>query len=183
MTLLITGGARSGKSAQAERLAADSGLDVVYIATALAKDAEMRERIRHHRARRPENWRTVEAPIALAAALSEHAAPSRCLVVDCLTLWLTNLIFADEPQADESAVLVRGRQFETQRNALLTTLPALPGTTILVGNEIGMGIVPMTPLSRFFTDENGRLNQAVAALSSEVCLMVAGCPLWVRHSR
>lgn len=165
MITFIVGGARSGKSAFAERLAAQSGREVVYVATAEAGDAEMRARIEHHRARRPPGWLTVEAPLALAAALRSHAAPGRALLVDCLTLWLSNLVHADGPK------------LAAEREALLAALPALPGEVLLVSNEVGAGIVPLGTVNRLFVDEAGLLHQAVARLSARVYWMVAGCPV------
>ena len=164
MKELILGGARSGKSALAERLAAESGLGVVYIATATAGDAEMAERIAHHRSRRPALWDLVEESLHLAAALRGAAAPDRCLLVDCLTLWLNNVI------ADE--VLYR-----RERSALLEVLPGLPGRVILVSNEVGMGIVPLGELTRRYCDEAGRLHQDLAQLCDRVTLVAAGLPL------
>ena len=164
MKELILGGARSGKSALAERLAAESGLAVAYIATATAGDAEMAERIAHHRARRPAAWAVVEKSVQLAAALQEAAAPGRCLLVDCLTLWLNNVI------ADED-------RFRQERDALLEVLPGLPGRIILVSNEVGMGIVPLGELTRRYCDEAGRLHQDLARLCDRVTLVAAGLPL------
>ncbi|HEY0335142.1 MAG TPA: bifunctional adenosylcobinamide kinase/adenosylcobinamide-phosphate guanylyltransferase [Stenotrophomonas sp.] len=166
---LILGGARSGKSALAERRALDSGLSVVYVATAQALDAEMDARIEHHRARRPAHWACVEAPTGLADALRLHAAPERVLIVDCLTLWLSNLMGDVDP----------GR-FARERDALLATLPHLPGRILLVSNEVGQGVVPMGALSRRFVDEAGRLHQLLAAHCDRVCLVVAGLPLWLK---
>lgn len=166
---LILGGARSGKSALAERRAAEfaeSGLEVVYLATAAAGDEEMARRIAHHRTRRPAHWRTVEECIALAEALRANAAPDRCLLVDCLTLWLSNLLL--------------GPGLEPERSRLLESLPALPGHVILVSNEVGWGIVPMNELARRFADEQGRLNQAVAAVCDRVTLVAAGLPLTLK---
>lgn len=162
MIELIIGGARSGKSAHAERQALDSGLQVTYLATAQALDEEMAQRIAHHRARRPAGWRSVEEPVALADALARAAAPETCLLVDCLTLWLSN-------------VLLAGRDGEIEK--LLETLPALPGRLLLVSNEVGSGIVPENALARRFRDEAGRLHQMVAAGADSVVFMVAGMPL------
>lgn len=166
MKTLILGGARSGKSALAERLAGDSGRDVVYIATAQAHDDEMRERIAHHRARRPAHWQSVEEPLALADALRRHAREDRCLLVDCLTLWLSNLLIGPEPA-----------RFERERDALLDRLPALPGELLLVSNEVGLGIVPMGALSRRFVDEAGRLHQTLATHCERVLFVAAGLPI------
>jgi adenosylcobinamide kinase/adenosylcobinamide-phosphate guanylyltransferase len=179
MAELILGGARSGKSALAEARAGDSGLEVVYVATGEAQDAEMLARIAHHRARRPPHWATVEAPLHLAATLQGEAMPGRLLLVDCLTLWLSNLLFYGQPQ-DGS---VDEQRFAAESAALLETLPDLPGRVLLVSNEVGCGIVPMNALARRFADEQGRLNQRVAALCSRVTLVAAGLPLELKESR
>ncbi len=159
---LVLGGARSGKSAYAEGLiGAHAG--VVYVATGQAFDDEMRDRIEAHRARRPTDWRTIEAPIDLAAAL-EAASP---ILVDCLTLWLTNLLLA---RADVSAHV----------GAVERTLARRTHPTILVSSETGLGIVPVDALSRRFRDEAGLLNQRIASLADDVVLIVAGLPLIVK---
>lgn len=163
---LILGGTRSGKSALAERLAIDGGVEVVYVATAQAGDAEMAARIAHHRSRRPQQWRCVEEPIHLADVLREHAHARRCILVDCLTLWLSNLL----GHAD-------GHVFERERTRLLEALPALPGQLLMVSNEVGFGIVPLGELTRRFVDESGRLHQAIAAVSERVVFVAAGLPL------
>jgi adenosylcobinamide kinase/adenosylcobinamide-phosphate guanylyltransferase len=179
---LILGGARSGKSREAERRAAACGLAVTVIATAEAGDAEMAARIRRHRADRPAAWRTVEAPLALADALAREAAPERCLVVDCLTLWLSNLLAGAEtlPPAAGADSLPR---FRHEREALLAVLPTLPGRVLLVANEVGLGLVPETPLGRLFRDEAGRLNQAMAALCPTVVFVAAGLPLVLKQGQ
>ncbi len=169
MRTLILGGARSGKSRLAERMAHEIGLAVTYIATAQAHDAEMAARIAEHRARRPAHWRSIEEPISLADALREHAAPERCLLVDCLTLWLTNLLV-------HSDAAIFGRE----RAALLAALPELPGTIIMVSNETGMGIVPLGELTRRYSDEAGWLHQELAAQCDNVLLTVAGLPLTLK---
>lgn len=166
MRTLILGGARSGKSALAERLAGAGGREVVYIATARPGDDEMAARIAHHRARRPAAWTSVEEPLALADALREHARAGRCVLVDCLTLWLSNLLL------DANAACCA-----RERDALLDLLPALPGEVLLVSNEVGMGVVPLGRLSRRFVDEAGRLHQALAACCERVLLVAAGLPL------
>ncbi len=169
MKELILGGVRSGKSRHAESLARDSGLEVIYLATARPGDAEMQDRIAAHRARRPAHWRLVEEPLALASALSAHASPARCLIVDCLTLWLTQLLCEDDPA-----------RLELEQAALLATLPNLPGRILLIGNETNMGVMPMGELSRRYCDEAGALHQALAAQCERVTLMVAGLPLLVK---
>lgn len=166
MHTLILGGARSGKSALAESLATSSAREVVYLATGQALDEEMAVRIAHHRTRRPAHWRCVEAPLALADALRAHAGTDTCLLVDCLTLWLSNLL----THADAGL-------FARERDALLAALPHLPGEVILVGNEVGLGIVPMGELSRRFVDEAGRLHQALGTICDRVVFVAAGLPL------
>lgn len=182
MITLISGGARSGKSSYAEALAVQSGLQVVYIATAHAGDTEMDARIRRHRAQRPAHWITVEEPRTLGTALRAHARADRCIVIDCLTLWLTNLILADHPANGEVALIEPGPQFTAERADFLDALQAVPGEIIAIGNEVGMGVVPLGALSRFFVDESGRLNQAIAASAGKVVWMVAGCPVVAKGS-
>jgi adenosylcobinamide kinase/adenosylcobinamide-phosphate guanylyltransferase len=161
---LVLGGARSGKSRYAERLveaAADSG---TYCATAEAGDAEMAARIAAHRARRGAFWRTVEEPLALAAAIAAEARHERPLLVDCLTLWLSNVMLA-------------GRNVDDEVAALAAALRLAAGPVVLVANEVGMGLVPETPLGREFRDAAGRLNQKVAAVADRVVFVAAGLPL------
>lgn len=166
---LILGGARSGKSSLAEQLATASGLAVTYIATSQPLDEEMRQRIAHHRQRRPAHWQLVEEPLALARVLREHAAAERCLLVDCLTLWLTNLLLQEDEQ-----------RLEQERQALLEVLGELPGRLILVSNETGLGVVPMGELSRRYVDEAGWLHQALARRSDRVQFCVAGLPMLLK---
>ena len=162
-TILVIGGARSGKSRRALELARGMALDRVFIATAEPSDAEMSERIERHRAERGSGFSTVEAPLKLVEALEAAASPKRVVVVDCLTLWLSNLMHDD-------------RKADTQAAALARFLARPPGAVILVSNEAGMGLVPDTPLGRRFRDAQGSLNQAVAAVCQRVELMVAGLP-------
>jgi adenosylcobinamide kinase/adenosylcobinamide-phosphate guanylyltransferase len=162
----IIGGARSGKSAHAEMLATALPSPWIYIATAQAFDAEMAERIAHHRARRGEGWETVEAPLDLADALATIPAGAP-LLLDCLTLWVSNNMLAEHQVEDASARLVE-------------ILSKPRGPWFVVSNEVGMGIVPDTPLGRRFRDEQGRLNQKVAAVAQQVFLMVAGLPMQVK---
>lgn len=163
-TLLVLGGARSGKSGYAQRVVERSGLERVLVATAEAGDSEMAERIARHRADRGGAWRLVEEPLDLSGALAREAGPDRAVLVDCLTLWLSNLVLAGgDPEG------------ETER--LRATLRALPGPAVLVSNEVGSGLVPDTPLGRAFRDAQGRLNGAMAASCDVVVMLVAGCPL------
>lgn len=171
MKELILGGARSGKSALAEKRAMESGLEVVYIATATAGDDEMAARIEHHQQQRSSEWSLVEEPLSLADVLQQHAADGRCLLVDCLTLWLSNLL-------GES-----GERCEREIAALLRVLPKLPGEIILVSNEIGLGIVPIGALTRHFVDETGRLHQRLAAICERVTFVAAGLPLSMKDER
>jgi adenosylcobinamide kinase/adenosylcobinamide-phosphate guanylyltransferase len=169
MKRLILGGVRSGKSRLAEGLARESGLPVTYLATALPGDAEMEARIEAHRARRPRHWLIVEEPYRLAEALQQHAEVRRCLLVECLTLWLTNLLLDADSQ-----------RYERERQALLDGLPNLPGEIILVANETNMGVIPMGEVSRRFCDESGWLHQALAECCDQVLLTVAGLPLQLK---
>ena len=167
MKEMIVGGARSGKSTLAERRARESGLPVTYIATAQALDGEMTRRIALHRARRPASWGLLEAPLALPAAIREHAAPGHCLLVDCLTLWLTNLMLG-------------GHDWRAAGRALIAALPEQRAPVVFVTNELGAGIVPENRLAREFRDAAGLLNQWVAAAAEEVTLAVCGLPLKVK---
>jgi adenosylcobinamide kinase / adenosylcobinamide-phosphate guanylyltransferase len=175
---LVLGGARSGKSALAERLARDSGKEVVYLATSHAGDTEMDARIAHHRARRPSAWRTVEEPTALAQTLRALCAPERIVLVDCLTLWLTNLMFSARQDYPEIGPIDLPPLFAEECAALLEWLERPPaGDVIFVSNEVGMGIVPYGAVSRAFVDEAGRLHQDVAARCDRVLFVAAGLPL------
>lgn len=165
MNELILGGVRSGKSRLAEHRALETGMPVTYIATAQAEDNEMRSRIAEHRRRRPRMWTLVEEPLELAAALDVHATMGQCVIVECLTLWLTNLLLDDDAHT-----LAR------ERDALLARLRDLPGYTIFVGNETGLGVVPAASLARRFCDEAGRLHQEMAHHCDRVILTVAGLP-------
>lgn len=169
---LILGGVRSGKSRLAERLALASGGEVTYVATAQPRDdAELRARIDAHRDRRPPAWHTVEAPLQLAAALRAHDGPGRCVLVDCLTLWLTNLLCDDD-----------ATRLAREREALVEVLPVLQAEVLLVSNETGLGVVPLGELTRRFLDEAGVLHQRLAARCERVVLTVAGLPLALKGS-
>ena len=161
---LVLGGARSGKSRYAERLVEAAAPGGTYCATAEPGDVEMAQRIALHRARRGAFWQTVEAPLNLADAILRAAAPERPLVVDCLTLWLSNLMLA-------------GRSPDAETASLRAALRDAAGAVVLVANEVGLGLVPETPLGRRFRDEAGRLNQEMAALAHRVVFLAAGLPL------
>jgi adenosylcobinamide kinase/adenosylcobinamide-phosphate guanylyltransferase len=168
-TTLVLGGARSGKSQFAEQLIGASGLAQVYVATATPGDEEMQARIAHHRRRRGEGWTTVEEPLALVEALAREATTGRVVLVDCLTLWLSNLMFAE-----------RDPEVEARRLARFLGVAKYP--IVLVSNEVGLGLVPETPLGRNFRDAQGRLNQIVAATVPDVVFIAAGLPLWLKRS-
>ena len=168
----VLGGARSGKSAHAEQLARDSALPVTYVATArVADDAEFSTRIAHHRERRPAHWRLLEADIDLAGAVTQIDAPGHCMLIDCLTLWLANLLCPPEGDA------LSADQTHAHVAALEAALVNAKGKVIVVSNEIGLGVVPLGAATRLYVDELGRLNQRIAALSTQATMMVAGLPL------
>jgi adenosylcobinamide kinase/adenosylcobinamide-phosphate guanylyltransferase len=172
---LVLGGARSGKSRYAElliesALAAGPYEGATYLATAEALDAEMTARIEEHRRRRSDAWRTVEAPLDLVAALTGHANPLHPALVDCLTLWLSN-------------VIGDGRDADAEATALAARLRDLPGPAVLVSNEVGLGIVPNNALARDFRDRAGRLNQVVAEVADRVLFVAAGLPLVMKDNK
>ena len=180
---LVLGGARSGKSRYAETIAIAAGRELVYIATARAgtgDDSEMGERIAHHRASRDTRWRTVEEPLQLGEAILRASSPASVVLVDCLTLWLTNLVFSDGRIYPDLGRIDLPAAFHDQRAQLLSALEQASGDVILVSNEVGMGIVPMGAVTRSFVDEAGRLNQAVAALADRVIFVAAGLPLMLK---
>ncbi|KHF77779.1 Adenosylcobinamide-phosphate guanylyltransferase [Acinetobacter sp. neg1] len=172
MLQLILGGARSGKSRLAEQIAKDSGLSVVYIATAQALDDEMQQRIEHHRQQRPEHWQVCEEPIYLADRLLQCDQPNQLILVDCLTLWLTNLLLAEDTTL-----------LQQQTEKLLAFLAQLQAQVILVSNETGLGVVPMGEISRRFVDEAGRLHQALGQLAHKVTFCVAGFPMILKDEK
>jgi adenosylcobinamide kinase / adenosylcobinamide-phosphate guanylyltransferase len=167
---LVLGGARSGKSRHAEALIEAAAACARYVATAEAGDDEMRARIVLHRARRGPRWTTIEEPVALAQILRAEARADRPVLVDCLTLWLSNL-------------MVRGRDVALETAGLAAALEALPGPVVLVANEVGLGIVPDNPLAREFRDHAGRLNRDIAALADHVVFLAAGLPLVLKGER
>ncbi|MYN20675.1 bifunctional adenosylcobinamide kinase/adenosylcobinamide-phosphate guanylyltransferase [Rugamonas sp. FT107W] len=174
---LVLGGARSGKSGYADRLAIESGKEVVYIATATAGDAEMATRIAHHRAGRPSEWTTVEEPLALGNQLLRWSSPDRLILVDCLTLWLSNLLFSSGEQYPDVGEITLPALFHEQQDMLASALTKCASDVVLVSNEVGMGIMPFGAISRCFVDEQGRLNQAMAALCDRAVFVAAGLPL------
>lgn len=162
--ILILGGARSGKSAYGESLAAAHKGPLTYIATAEARDGEMKARIATHVERRGARWNTIEAPIELAATLIDTARSGAFVLVDCVTLWLTNVMLADEDT-------------QAATDALIEALERVEGTVVLISNEVGSGIVPENALARRFRDIAGLANQRLAAQCDEVVLVTAGLPL------
>ncbi|MDX1292585.1 MAG: bifunctional adenosylcobinamide kinase/adenosylcobinamide-phosphate guanylyltransferase [Hyphomonas sp.] len=162
--LLVLGGARSGKSSRAQAVAAAAASRRVYVATAEPLDAEMADRIARHKADRGEGWRTVEAPLDLVPVIEPLALLDEFILVDCLTLWLSNLFH-------------HGRDVEAETEALCAWLQASSANIALVSNEIGLGLVPETSLGRAFRDAQGRLNQKVAAVCDRVEFVAAGLPL------
>jgi len=166
---LVLGGARSGKSAYAERLVNtdEAGL---YLATAEIRDDEMAERVRLHRGRRDRTWTTVEEPLNLAQALKEHSSPRRPVLVECLTIWLSNLMEAQRNIGSETGVLVE-------------TLSLLQGPVVFVSNEVGQGIIPDNRLARDFVDASGRLNQSIAMIADRVIFINAGLPTVLKEVR
>lgn len=177
---LILGGARSGKSAHAEGLAGASGHPVTCIVTAHAGDSEMAARIAHHRARRDPAWVTVEEAIALGEAIERHCTAGRTVLVDCLSVWLSNLLFSGGTSFPDVGTLTPPPAFEPQRAQLLQAVDRAAGDLILVANEVGLGIVPMGAVSRWYVDEAGRLNQALAGLCERVVFVAAGLPMTLK---
>ena len=166
---LILGGARSGKSAYGERLAKDSEMPVVYVATAQAFDDEMRERIKQHQSDRPSHWQSIEVLCDLPQALLESSHSGNVVLVDCLTLWLMNLMYQQ-------------KDIHQSVTDLLHALTQVKGRVIMVSNEISMGVVPMGKESRLYVDELGRLHQRIAQAAKQVTLMVAGIPMVAKGS-
>jgi adenosylcobinamide kinase/adenosylcobinamide-phosphate guanylyltransferase len=166
-SLFVLGGARSGKSRYAQQRAEATGLSPLYIATAQAWDDEMRDRIRLHQDERGHAWSTIEAPLELAEAIRAHDTPDFALLVDCLTLWVTNLLLSDY-------------DIEAATTSLTDAVASARGQVILVSNEVGLGIVPENALARRFRDEAGKVNQRVAAAASEVQFIAAGLNIRIK---
>ena len=173
---LILGGARSGKSGYAEEIAKRNEdklqQEVFYIATAIPFDSEMEERIERHKSDRPTHWKSIEEPIHLAKALKQNSGKDKVVLVDCLTLWLNNLLLKD----DEASLNAEIEEF-------LSCIDSLQGTVIFVSNEVGMGVIPMGNLSRKFVDESGRLHQHLAKKVEHILLMVAGIAMTVKGNK
>jgi adenosylcobinamide kinase/adenosylcobinamide-phosphate guanylyltransferase len=167
--ILITGGARSGKSTYAEQRARELGSKLLYIATAEAKDEEMSQRIAEHKKRRGDDWATVEEPVELAETLLAQRHRTDCALVDCLTLWISNLLLRQD-----------GKYVEDKVTELLKAMAQIDFHLILVSNEVGYGIVPDNPLARQFRDLAGWANQRIAAAADQVVLVVAGIPMIVK---
>ncbi len=172
MLQLILGGARSGKSRLAEKIALQSGLNVIYIATAQPLDEEMQERILHHQESRPREWQVIEEPLYLSEKLQEIDAQNQLILIDCLTLWMSNLLLQDASELQMS-----------QCQKLLTILPNLKSEIILVSNETGLGVVPMGNISRKFIDESGRLHQQIGQIVQKVVFCVAGFPIILKEEK
>jgi len=164
---LILGGARSGKSGYAEQIAQSMSQAVTYVATAQALDSEMSERIAHHQTQRPNHWLTIEEPIQLAQVIKQHDDEGQVILVDCLTLWLMNIIYQEQ-------------DVQVAIDDFLAALQSVKGTVLLVSNEISMGVVPMGKASRDYVDSLGRLHQAIGRIADKVTLMVAGIPMAVK---
>ncbi|MFN3612954.1 MAG: bifunctional adenosylcobinamide kinase/adenosylcobinamide-phosphate guanylyltransferase [Rubrimonas sp.] len=163
----VIGGARSGKSRYAEMLAEAFSEELIYLATAEVRDREMADRVAAHKARRSGQWRTVEAPVALPESIAEVSKPGSIVLVDCLTLWLSN-------------VMLSGASVDDAQHRLMAAMSAAPGRMVLVSNEVGLGIVPDNALARRFRDAQGRLNQNVASNADLVVFMAAGLPLYLK---
>ena len=168
---LVLGGARSGKSAYAEKLAASTANKVVYVATAEIRDEAIEKRVALHRQSRPSEWQTVESPLQLANTLQSLAGDDVTILLDCLTMWVTNLLCAEDKDllAQEIGALVR-------------VLPELAGEVILVSNEVGLGVIPMGELTRDYVDTAGKLHQDIAVLADNVLMVVAGLPMAFKGS-
>ena len=165
--ILVIGGARSGKSLYAENLASSYDHELIYLATAEPRDIEMKQRIQDHQSRRGRRWKTIEEPIHLATALQLNCKLNTFVLVDCLTLWLSN-------------IMARANNFASEMKDLIVTLQHVEGRVVLVSNEVGLGIVPDNELARKFRDQAGLLNQSIASIADEVFLLSAGLPIKIK---
>lgn len=171
MKTLILGGIKSGKSSWAETLATNTGKAVTIIVTATAEDDEMKTRIRHHQQSRPSSWQVIEEPVSLARALNQALKNDHCIIIDCLTLWVTNLLLADDKSL-----------FEKEKQAFIDKVSTSTDSIIMVSNETSMGIIPMGDLTRRFCDETGILHQKIAEQCDNVLLTIAGLPMALKGS-
>ncbi len=171
MIELILGGAKSGKTAHALECAVNTGLPVTYVATATSGDEEMADRIANHKAERPDHWGLIEEPVRLAQIVDIHAVLGQCIIIDCLTLWFTNLLFNDD-----------GDLFARQTEAFLLAMENSKGHIIMVSNETGLGIVPVNKMSRQFCDAAGLMHQRLASISTRVRMVIAGLPLELKKN-
>ena len=172
MLQIILGGARSGKSRLAEQIAQKSQKTVIYIATAQANDAEMQQRIQHHQQQRPTEWQLIEEQLYLAECLEKNDAAEQIILVDCLTLWMSNLLMDSNPDLQMD-----------QCRKLLAILPKLKSDIILVSNETGLGVIPMGEITRKFVDESGRLHQQLGQIAEKVVFCVAGFPMILKGEK
>lgn len=166
MKHLVLGGVRSGKSAFAQEQVAASGKSVCYVATSQVWDDDMADRVRLHKDNRPTEWQLIEEPLALARVLHSLNSPDQAVIVECFTLWMTNLLCLE----DEA-------RLEEEKQALLKAVETFEGDLVLVSSEVGLGIMPMNALARRFGDETGAMNQALAKLTDRVTFVAAGLPL------
>ena len=172
MLQLILGGARSGKIRLAEQIAQKSQKTVIYIATAQANDAEMQQRIQHHQQQRPTEWQLIEEQLYLAECLEKNDVAEQIILVDCLTLWMSNLLMDSNPDLQMD-----------QCRKLLAILPQLKSDIIIVSNETGLGVVPMGEITRKFVDESGRLHQQLGQIAEKVVFCVAGFPMILKGEK
>jgi adenosylcobinamide kinase / adenosylcobinamide-phosphate guanylyltransferase len=180
---LILGGARSGKSSYAQKLALQHSGPVFYIATAQALDPEMEFRIENHRLDRPQDWITLEVPSGIAAAVQQQPTTARVIILDCLTLLVTNLLMAAAPDEDHPDETAAFQSLEEELAQLLSAMQASRSDWIVVSNEVGLGLVPPYPLGRIYRDLLGRANQKLASAANEVFWMVAGIPVPIHTYR
>lgn len=174
---LILGGARSGKSGYAEQIGRESGKPVLFIATATAFDDEMRERIQHHRAARPNEWQTLEAPMNVGAALLTEKFKADVVIVDCITLLVSNILLALPEDSHFEIVM---QKVKDEIESLLAAQEKIGGEWLIVSNEVGLGLVPLYPLGRIYRDALGRANQMLARAAQRVIFMVAGIPTVIK---
>jgi adenosylcobinamide kinase / adenosylcobinamide-phosphate guanylyltransferase len=185
-SILLLGGARSGKSSFAQKLAFQAGERVLYVATARALDEEMTQRVERHQGERPAGWRTLEAPIQVGAAVRSSYTSEQSVILDCVTMLVTNLILDLCPDGDQISAAAEAQTtatIKTELDGLLACLQDTPATWIIVSNEVGMGLVPPYPLGRLFRDLLGWANQRLAEAADEVYLLVAGIPVPIGQYR